>query len=376
MSILRKGLLLKNITLKETGSLNPKIVISKYSKRFKYDRRNNPKLIKLEKKYALRRVIKSGKTELEKMQLLNDWVMHRFKKFGQPTLPVHNALSILEEIDRGGSFYCAHFAAVFLSAAYSLGWVARGLQLKALPSVTGVEHTICEIWSNQFRKWIELDPTHMVYFVTESTPGIPLSAFEIRKELFRNGGKDLIFISGKQKKKYTLKDLPFYHPPSNTTISFSAISLAKHANMIFAGSARWLDDSINAHPYMLFKGGISSLNNDKDGSFMIIDKYNKKVKWHKKCVVAAKNIRDIYWSLGEAHIELLPKNGRNVAIKLTTQTPNFSHFLVKLNNGAWKKTASGFKWKLKPGINKITATTKNKFGVSGPHNYVCLNHKG
>lgn len=351
---------------------NPGIITSKYAKRFKYDGPGNPQLRKLRVKYGLDKVIKPGKTELEKMQLLNAWAQGRFKKFGQPTLPTHNALEILEEIERGGSFYCAHFAALLLSAANSLGFVSRGLQVKAMPAVTGIEHTICEIWSNQFRKWVEMDPTHSIYFVSKKAPGLPLCVLEIRQELFKNGGKDLIFVFGAQKKKYYLKDLPFYHPPNNTQVGFSKMGLAKHANMIFAGSNRWLTDHVDAHPYMIFKGGSVKLNNDKDGSFMLVDKYNKKIKWHKKEKI--KDSKEACWTLGEAHIGIVPLKKNLVKVKLATQTPNFESFLVKFDNGVWKRTGAGFTWKLKPGLNRFTATTKNKFGVTGPENYINLKY--
>lgn len=370
--MLKGACLSKHITIADV--CNPEIVTSKYSKQFKYDSWNDPQLRKLRVKYGLEKVIRSGKSELDKLQLLNAWAHDSFKKFGQPTLPTHNALEILEEIERGGSFYCAHFAVLLLSAANSLGFVARGLQVKAMPKVTNTEHTICELWSNQYRKWIEMDATHTIYFVTKKAPALPLSVYEIRKELFKNGGKDLIIIAGAgaKKKKYNLKDLPFYHSPYNMTVGFSKVSLAKHANMIFAGSNRWLTDPVDAHPYMLFKGGSIKLNSEKDGSFMPVDKHNNKVKWHKKDAVAGKDIKEAYWTLGEAHIGIVSVEKNLVKVKLTTQTPNFESFLLRIDKGVWRRAKAYFSWKLKPGLNRLTTTVKNKFGVTGPENHISL----
>src|SRR6478672_8726784 len=57
-------------------------VESDYTKRFKFDSYDNPKLSQLREQFRLDEVVAAGKGEFERQLLLLDWVNHRFKKFG------------------------------------------------------------------------------------------------------------------------------------------------------------------------------------------------------------------------------------------------------------------------------------------------------
>ena len=159
-------------------------VVSMYTKRFTFDSHENPKLKELRKRYELDAVVAPGKDEFDRQVLLMDWTHHRFKKFGRPSSNARGALEILRAIEEGHVFFCTHYARVFVSAAASMGWVDRALALRRHQGVSqggSSEHTSTEIWSNQYRKWIMLDPTSNMYLEKD---GVPLSAFEIRQEWF------------------------------------------------------------------------------------------------------------------------------------------------------------------------------------------------
>ena len=155
-------------------------VESDYTRRFKFESFDNPKLKTLRETYRLDEVVAPGKDEFDRQLLLLDWVNHRFRKFGKPSSPARGALDILEANDAGHAFFCAHYADVFVSAAASLGWVDRALALRR-PDHVGqgsTEHSSTEIWSNQHRKWVMLDPTFAMHVEKD---GVPLNAFEIRR---------------------------------------------------------------------------------------------------------------------------------------------------------------------------------------------------
>src|SRR6266478_5281195 len=105
-------------------------VESDYTKRFKFDSYENPKLKELRERYRLEEVIASGKDEFEKQVILMDWVHHRFKRFGHPSASCRGALDILKAIDDGHTFFCAQYADLLASCAASLGWVDRTLALR------------------------------------------------------------------------------------------------------------------------------------------------------------------------------------------------------------------------------------------------------
>lgn len=346
-------------TITVVDANNPLIVGQEFSKRFTYDKWDNPKLKEFASKYKLKEVIKEGETELDKMQFLSDWTFKRFKKFGEPTKGTHNAFEILDEVERGGTFYCAFYAAVFLSASYSVGWVVRDLELAAFPEVTNIGHSSTEIWSNQFRKWIMMDATHKYYIMKDE---VPLSGYEISREWLKNGGKNLVYIIGKEKKRYTYNDLPVKYDGIPNNEGFDDKAASKYVCMVFPSNGNWLD-----------LGPVWG----KDAFMIMADHPTKGKDWEGRGVkrTVPKNINDAYWTLGEAYITTLAKEAGKLEIELKTNTPNFDTFLRKHDDGEWKESYSRFTWILKKGTSKLTTTTRNKFGVKGPENYLILKYE-
>jgi hypothetical protein len=137
-----------------------------------------------------------------------DWTHRQFRKFGHPSAECKGALEILKAIDAGHTFFCSQYAQVLVSCAASLGWVDRPLALRRHQGVAkggSTEHSSTEIWSNQYRKWVMLDPTSNMYLETN---GVPLNAYEIRQQWFYQDGTNLVFVIGKERKRYKKSDLP------------------------------------------------------------------------------------------------------------------------------------------------------------------------
>src|SRR5687767_13930493 len=118
----------RTATLKRLHTLP--YVESEYTRRFKFDVFENPKLKELRTRYQLDEVVAAGKDEFEQQVLLMDWAHQQFKKFGQPSKNVRGALEILKGIEEGHTFFCSQYAQLFVSAAASLGWVDRPLALR------------------------------------------------------------------------------------------------------------------------------------------------------------------------------------------------------------------------------------------------------
>src|SRR6185436_14584304 len=103
---------------------------SEYSRRFKFDSFENPKLKELRTRYKLDDVVAPGKDEFDRQVLLNDWVHRQFKKFGQPSTGAKGGLEILKGIEEGHTFFCSQYAQLLVSSAASLGWLNRPLALR------------------------------------------------------------------------------------------------------------------------------------------------------------------------------------------------------------------------------------------------------
>jgi hypothetical protein len=374
-----------SVTVKEMTFLP--VVENDYSKRFLYDTFDNPKLKALRESEKLADVVAAGKTEFDKQLLLMHWDYKRFKKFGTPTVKAGGALEVLKAVDDGQTFFCAHYASVFVSAAASLGWVDRsvGLRLCEPNHCLGkrgqgyTEHSTTEIWSNQYGKWVMFDPTFDVYV---QKAGVPLNAWEIRQAWFYGDANSLDFVVGEGGKHYKLSDLPLRlpHPGSTGNFPLEARTFDVYGHLFFETSTCPMDAPSEA----------------KDRpAFIVKDALCDGVKWHTR-----DNPKDPahepYFPLGQAALKLEPIAGaENLALQVDTMTPNFFNYHVRIDGERWMDALAGPSiprasavasagetakrgprhegtWALHAGTNTLEFVAVNKFGVEGTPSKVVL----
>lgn len=337
----------RTATLKRLDTLP--YVDSEWSRRFRFDSAENPKLKELRERFKLDEVVAPGRDEFEKQLLLLDWAHARFPRFGRPTANPRGALEILKAIDEGHTFFCAQYAQVFASAAASLGWIDRTLALRRhrdTPRSGSSEHTSTEIWSNQHRKWIMMDPTAGMYVQKD---GLPLNAFEIRLEWFTREGKDLVFVIGKDRRACRKGDLPVvlgrFEGFGDLTVP--ADEMEKYGFTGYIPNT----DLMDAGP-------------DYGKMFIVKDALCDGTKWHVRAL-PPDPAKDPYFPLGQAALSLTADGGA-LTVSLRTLTPNFKEFQVRLDGGPWTASPDRFPWILRPGPNRLEAKSVNRFGVEGP----------
>lgn len=324
------------------------VVESEYTKRFTFDSFENPKLQELREKYKLDQVVAPGRDEFDRQVLLVDWTHHQFKKFGRPSANPRGALEILKNVEEGHTFFCSQYGATFVSAAASLGWVDRALALRRhrdYPGAGSPEHTSTEIWSNQYRKWVMVDPTANMFVEKD---GVPLNAYEIRTEWFAHEGKDLVFSIGKERKKHRKADLPIFlgrfagfgdlTVPANEMEKYGFTAYIPNTNLMDAGPDY--------------------------GKMFIVKDQRCEAKWHERTNPANPAV-DPYFPIGQAALTL-SADGDKIRVGVKTMTPNFKEFQVFVDGAGWKPAEAEFHWPVRPGLNRLQVRTVNKFGVEGP----------
>ena len=324
------------------------LVENNFTKRFKFDIYGNPKLKQLREQYKLDAIVSPGKDEFGRQVLLLDWVNHQFKKFGRPTANPRGAAEILHDIQQGHTFFCAQYADVFVSAAASLGWVDRSLALRR-PNNIGegsTEHSSTEIWSNQFRKWVMLDPTFAMY---AEKNGMPLSAYELRQAWFNHDAKGVTFVLDKERKRYHKSEMPILRGrfPGFGDLNFDSGAVNPYAFIGYVPNTNLMD----AGP-------------DYGKMFIFQDKLCDGTQWHKRDIPTDLTA-DAYFPIGQATMTLSAE-GDHLRVGLKTMTPNFKTFLVRTESGEWKPSGDTFAWKVHSGTNRLEAKTVNLFGVDGP----------
>jgi hypothetical protein len=325
-------------------------VESEYTKRFRFDAYENPKLRQLRERYRLDHVVAAGKDEFDRQVLLLDWVNHRFRSFGKPDSKARGALDILADNDAGRTFFCAHYGDVLVSAAASLGWVCRPLALRRPDDVGSgsTEHTSTEIWSNQHRKWVMFDPTFAMHVEKD---GVPLDAYEFRQEWFYRDGKDVEFVLDKDRKRYRRSDMPVFR---GRYAGFGDLSLDPGATHVYA----FIGYIPNTD---LMDRGL-----DYGGMFITRDKLCDGTTWHKR-PTPADPATDPYFPINQASLTLTPtSDGSGLRIDVKTLTPNFRTYMAREDRAEWKPTADAFTWVPRRGKNSLAVKSVNRFGVEGP----------
>ena len=75
---------------------------------------------------------------------------------------------------------------------------------------------------------------------------------------------------------------------------------------------------------------------------------------------------DFYWSVNQTRIYLVAGEKRlELEVQLETVTPNFAHYLVKIDEGTWRESQGPLTWKLAPGENGLAVRSVNVFGKMG-----------
>ncbi|MCL1911911.1 MAG: transglutaminase-like domain-containing protein [Leptospirales bacterium] len=319
---------------------------------FTHELLDNQRLAELRKTYNFEQYISAGKTEYERMMLLKDWVYSNLKySFRSPVPELLDSLEIMRLAGEGASFLCVSYAALYLQCALSMGWTARYVFL-CMPN--GKQHASVDIWSNQHKKWIYMDPT---WNINIEENGVPMSIVEIRQRWLSKKFRSMKFIFSGGKKAVYFKSTRFPFKGGNSEL--------------------WRVRPINA-AWLSYTNEISivSRNNlfDTNGIFEYSERYVIRGKGNRRAV---KNKESILVStlfspcnIPGYSVTNLKDDPKTVEINLTHNTktsftPSFDHFEIEDEN-KWITADQKFiakKNQLKTGI-KVRAV--NVLGVAGP----------
>ena len=307
--------------------------------------------------------VSAGGTEFEEMALLKDWV-YRSVPYGLNwnDSELRDAASILRRARKGDSFLCTNQSAVFVQCAVSLGWTARNVFLR---KSTGEEHAGNDIWSNQYRKWVYMDPTWNVH---AERHGVPLGIQEIRREWIKNGGRDLVFVfgAGKRVRRYRSGDLPIIQ---NDSAVWKLVPLGPEwLNYTFEVAVVGRND--------FFTCCGESPGRVWDTLYLIRDHVNRwDRKWPFLGAGTAVPSGRLFHDLNRVDVTI-PHRGTYrpgpLRVKLdgfgrNNYTPNFMEYLVRVNDGDWVTVPGGaYTWHLRKGTNVLLARIMNRYGVVGP----------
>ncbi|MCG8411047.1 MAG: transglutaminase-like domain-containing protein [Bacteroidales bacterium] len=175
--------------------------------RFYYsDTLGNKYLRELRKNYGLDTLTLNLPNEIEKIKTILHWSSSKWKHNGFNTPSKSDALTILKEASAGKQFRCVEYGILAASSLNSIGIHARvlGLKTRDVEKVKrGAGHVVAEVYSQEYSKWIFIDPQ---FDVLPTLKGIPLNAVEFQKAiLIQKQDIELVNSEGKVDSDFSKK---------------------------------------------------------------------------------------------------------------------------------------------------------------------------
>lgn len=309
--------------------------------------------------YRLHEVVEGHPTELDAMLALKRWVRSRWDHgWSRRFKEVEDALDILRAAEEGEQFNCGFYTRVFVKCARALGWVARpvGVSIAACstprgPNVGNVGHSVPEIWSNQLRKWVIMDPDMNLHYLRD---GVPLSALEIHNA----------WLSGDAEQVEAVQDQPEFVVPQGPCVQIVRELMPQ------------LPD---------YDARLARLNSQRFSRHRVLDYYARlrigKWEWlDARCLPTfvshfspgggltyTSNPDDLYWTVNMVRLSAKAswEGEPKLAVAMEHCMPWFSHYGVRLDAGDWERREDSFDWLLHEGHNSLQVRGVNLCGQPG-----------
>ncbi len=331
-------------------------LILQRSLQYRADGPGHPELAALRAGENLESVVSAGNSEFEKTLLLLAWTNRQWVHGMARPYPPWNANVILEMIRTGKTGgYCGQYAVVFAQACLALGWKARYLEIVGPKS----GHFMVEVWSNQYNRWVAMDPDCANYF---ESGGIPLSGLEIHDLVSR--GMDA-----------SIRKVPA--GPNNNPEVCSQYSLSS-----FMGIAVDLRNDYMSRPGYFMEREMSYLAWKDEFTDGTQGPYG----------YVTEDPLEFNFPLNQVHVTVVKtRDPHELSCRIRTNMDDMDHLIVRIDGGLDQKITNPFismaretqkgvgiyitaeygavidyRWNIHRGENKITIKAVNGFGVAGP----------
>jgi tetratricopeptide (TPR) repeat protein len=325
----------------------------------------SPSYRKLRSKYPLTQLIKDGKTEFEQHRSVMNWVHNLWQHSSYGIAKQCSALAILDEMKRPNftGFRCIEYCVVLCEVLQALGFPARTVEIgrDGVSYGIGKSHFVVEVWNNDLRKWVLLDPQNNVVWIDQSSQ-MPLNANEIRER----------WIKATNDSALIAPQLPSLH--------------------CIVGESLWQRTAFNStewlkYFYHLFypldnRSFIASLEKLSKINLLAPDQkpelaYQQRVQ----DLQITRRINQVYPALNRVHIDIKSvagktstKTSHTLEAVFTTSMPWFDHYSIECNGVTVNQKNNTYSWKLAAGSNTLVVQGVNKAGIASAHSRIVLTY--
>lgn len=342
--------------------------------------------------YGLDRVVEGARTEMEKILKLRGWTARQWEWFmpdtEQESFVEWDSRRILAP-DIGG--FCLYYAILFAQACQSYGIPSRIVTINF--SVWG-GHEVTEVWSRDYNKWIMIDPQFDTMFVRKKD-GLPLGTIELHRiflETYYPGGevidRDTWTFDDRDRRSHSIDPDSL---PIRMEIGGNALSGRLGEEYIWwkvaedepapgyrggygffnTAYVRWLPRSnwmSRPRPMPIDHG---RTHWGWDGYLCWAGEQAPETPEHRHFV---RRERDMYGFYYGVDFSAEPAGDGNLRIRMTTDSPGFSHFELIDNRRTVETESSRWDWELAPGMNRLVIRSVDLLGNRGPDSELRVNY--
>lgn len=339
---------------------NGNFLVTRYP--LKEENWDHPRLKLLRMRENLDAVIAPGKSEFDKIVLLRKWAHEQWgggdNRFYYPPWDAVEILDLYRQ--HGNRAFCAQYAIVFLQACLAMGLPGRYVDLPG--------HFVTGIWSNEYQKWMIMDPTGDIHFEKE---GIPMNGRELIESYWKKQIKGIVKVGSDGKR---------------TPISMSDLKIYRMYSIV-------LRTNQLSQPETVFMNGVETkLVVQKDYTrYPFVGKEHfgfgeEFIAWREQDETEyfpgkpyTSDPEDFNDEVNQTIIEVASDDSEKGMIKLELRAENastFETFQVRLNDvGEWKPSQKLVMWSLDPGMNKLSARILTRFGWKGEESSIRVFYK-
>jgi hypothetical protein len=325
---------------------------------------DRPEFQKLKIRENLDRRIAGSQTEFDAQVKLLDYAATRCYRSPGTPIPEHpgwDALSILDRIDKTGTVgMCIQYNNLLGGLHIAYGWQAR------LVNIIG--HEVCEVWNDEFGKWVYMDASYVNHYVCDEKTGIPLDMLELHNRYLDSfypdrpidWMNDMIGQKKMSPDQHVRRGSLSFHEP----IDHNGLTLA--ASMRMVPRNNWYE---KPYPRPLSHGVFWW---PWDG---YINWYDSRTPPRRQYSWFTDRPRDMWPDINTVHVDITSSfNNRELFLRFETYTPNLGHFEVNENETGWKQTDERWTWFLQSGRNTLLVRSVSKLGVKGKPSTFVINH--
>ena len=323
---------------------------------------HHPRLVLLRERERLDQVLAGAPRQFEAAVRLRAWAHRQWKPGTSFHYPPWDAVEILDLARQHGNHgFCAQYAIVFLQACQAMGIHARYVDLPG--------HFVVAIWSDDFDRWVLMDPMHDLHYEKE---GFPLRGRDLHRAYREHDASGIAQVdSAGRRQPVTLEDLAAFRLYS---IDTAANQLSQPVEVRINGAWTTLRHAADHRAY-------PRVGRDQ---LMIESEF---LAWRSGEAAPAfperpesRDSDDFRYAMNQTILLLANSRVSQRILKLALlnqNSPTFARFQVRSEAGRDWIRAPGetVKWLLHPGKNEIQARVETRDGWKGPTSTLRLYYK-